>query len=93
MGKNENYIQELKEYIKKNLRKGYTKESLRWALINQGHSRVEVDKAIKKVEEELAKEAPILQTKPEIKYEVLEEKEEKETPKKKSFFKRIFGLD
>ncbi|MCX8159291.1 MAG: hypothetical protein N3D20_03355 [Candidatus Pacearchaeota archaeon] len=73
MGKKENYTQELKEYIKKNLRKGYTKESLRWALINQGHSRVEIDKAIKKVEEELAKEAPILQTKPEIKYELIEE--------------------
>jgi len=92
MKKGENYTTQLKEYIKKNLKKGYTKESLRWALVNQGHSRIEVDKAIKKVEEDLAREAPILETKPDIKYEVIAEKNE-ETEVKKPFWKRILGID
>jgi len=92
MKKGENYTAQLKEYIKKNLKKGYTKESLRWALVNQGHSRIEVDKAIKKVEEDLAREAPILETKPDIKYEVIAEKNE-ETEVKKPFWKRILGID
>ena len=46
MRKGENYITQLAEYIKKNLRKGYTKESLKWALVNQGHSKLEVEKAM-----------------------------------------------
>lgn len=70
-------MDELTAYIKKNLKKGYTKESLRWALLSQGYSRMEVDRAIKKVDEELASKAPILKTKPEIKYEVVEPKPEK----------------
>ncbi len=85
--KNKTYIEELVEYIKKNLKKGYTKESLKWALVNQGHSKIEVDKALKVVEAQLSHEAPILETKPTIKYEVVEPKQEE----KKSFWKRMFG--
>lgn len=76
--------EELSDYIKVNIKKGYTKESLRWALINQGYSRMEVDKAFKRADLELAEAAPILKTKPEIKYEVVEPKEEKK--KKWRFF-------
>lgn len=39
------------EYIQKNLKKGYKLEDLKWSLINQGHSRVAVDKAVKSVSE------------------------------------------
>ena len=74
MFKKEGLIDELTEYIKKNLKKGYTKESLRWALINQGYSRIEVDKALKKADYELASKAPILKTKPEISYEIVKPK-------------------
>ncbi len=88
MPKKTDYINELTSYLKKNLKKGYPPESLIWALINQGHSKMEVDKAIKQVNEELAREAPVLETKPEIKYELVEPKIES----KKSFWKRIFGL-
>ena len=83
-----NYLQNLASYIKNNLKKGYTKESLKWALVNQGHSRLEVEKALKLVDAELASEAPILKTRPVITYEVLEQKAEE----KKSFWKRLFGL-
>lgn len=79
-------MQELKNYIKGNLKKGYTKESLRWALINQGYSKIEVEKALKFVDMEMAESAPILKTRPEIKYELIEPKVEK----KKGFLK-FFG--
>jgi hypothetical protein len=89
-------MEELKRYIKRNLKKGYTKESLKWALINQGNSRIEVEKAIKKVDIELAAEAPELKVKPQIKYELIEPKEYATRitnyPEKKSWWKKIFRL-
>ncbi|MEK6850683.1 MAG: hypothetical protein AABX85_03860 [Nanoarchaeota archaeon] len=91
MMKKGDYLGELSDYIKKNLRKGYTKESLKWALVSQGHSKLEVEKALKKVEADLSKEAPVLKTKPEITYDVVEPKNAI-LEEKKSFWKRIFGL-
>lgn len=82
MFKKRNLIDDLVDYFKKNLKKGYTKESLRWALINQGYSKIEVEKAIKRADQELAESAPILKTKPEIKYEIISE----EPPEKKRWF-------
>ncbi len=90
MTKEQDYIRELSAYIKRNLKKGYTKDSLKWALINQGHSRREVEKAMQRVDEELVQEAPLLKTKPDINYEVIEPKEA--VAEKKSFWKRLFGL-
>lgn len=65
-------VDEIVEYIKKNLKKGYTRESMKWALINQGYSKMEVEKALEKAEREMVQSAPILKAKPEIKYEVIE---------------------
>ena len=88
-------MQELVEYIKKNLKKGYTKESLKWALVSQGYSRLEVEKAIKSTDEALANQAPILKTKPQIKYEIIEPKDYASKFKRKfqfqSFLNRLFG--
>ncbi len=81
------YIEDITDYLRKNLKKGYTKDSLKWALINQGHSRREVEKAIQKVDMEMVKEAPVLKTKPVITHEVVEVVPEE----KKSFWKRLFG--
>lgn len=75
-------MEELTNYIKANLKKGYTKESLRWALVNQGYSKIEVEKALSKVDIELANKAPILKTKPEIEHIIVEP----ETKKKKGWF-------
>lgn len=88
MDHKENYIGRLSEYIKKNLKKGYTKESLKWALIKQGHSRLQVEKALMHVDEELAEQAPVLKTKPEIIFEVIEPKNA--IIKKKSSWHKIF---
>lgn len=90
MNKRGDYIGELGSYIKKNLKKGYTLDSLRWALISQGHSKIEVNKAIKRVEDELVKEAPVLKTKPDITYEVVEPSEA--VVQEKPWWKRILGL-
>jgi hypothetical protein len=71
--RSEEYKNKLVEYFKKNLRKGYTEESLKWALVNQGYSRTMIDSAIERTHKELAEEAPILKEKPIINYEVLDE--------------------
>ena len=71
--KSEEYRSKLAEYFKKNLRKGYPEESLKWALVNQGYSRNMIDSALERTHKELAEEAPILKEKPTIKYEVLDE--------------------
>lgn len=89
MIKDSRYMDELVAYFRKNLKKGYTKDSLRWALINQGYSRWEVEKAMKIVDQQLAQEAPILKTKPEIQHEIIEPVELEQ--KKKPFWKRIFS--
>ncbi len=91
MSKEKGYMQELVDYIKNNLKKGYTKDSLKWALISQGHSRLEVEKAVRQVDSELANRAPILKTKPEIKFELISDKINQEKSSKKSFWERLFG--
>lgn len=67
----ENKRGKLIDYFKKNLAKGYTEESLKWGLVQQGHSRTDISRAIEKVrreiEEELNKKA--IKEKPKIKYE------------------------
>ncbi len=78
----------LVDYFKKNIKKGYTLDSLKWALIKQGYSRSIVEEAMNTANKELAEEAPKIKEKPEIIHEIIEEPEEKP---KKSFWKRIFG--
>jgi len=70
-------MDELTAYLKKNMKKGYTRESLHFALLDQGYSKLAIEKAQKKVDEDLAHQAPILKTKPTIKYEVVEPQPEK----------------
>jgi argonaute-like protein implicated in RNA metabolism and viral defense len=81
-------MEELTFYLKKNLKKGYTRESLRWALVNQGYSKIEVDNALKKVDKDLADQAPILKTKPEIEHKIIPIEE---PTKKKSFWERLLS--
>lgn len=89
--RSEEYKSRLVEYFKKNLKKGYTEESLKWALINQGYSRSMIDSALERTHKELAEEAPILKEKPVIKYELLDENN-RPISIKKPWWKRIFGL-
>lgn len=68
------YKAKLREHIKKNLKKGYTPDTLKYALIRQGYSRVLVEQAINEAQKEIAKEVPAFQEKPVIKYEAFDEK-------------------
>jgi len=86
----ENYKRQIIDYFKKNLAKGYTSETLKWALINQGYSRVVVETAIEQANKELAEKAPVLKEKPVIKYEIVDEYDNP-IEIKKSWWKRIFG--
>jgi len=86
----ENPRTRLKNYLKKNLKKGYTIESLKWALIKQGYSRTSIDKSIEQIHKELAEEAPILKEKPMISYQIIDEKDNP-IEVKKSFWRRLLG--
>jgi len=85
------YRKNVVEYFKKNLLKGYTSKTLKWALINQGYSSYVVKAALEKAQKEMAQKAPILKEKPKIKYEILDENNNPITIRK-SWWKRIFGL-
>ncbi len=87
----EDYIRNLVDYFKKNLKKGYTPNALKVALIKQGYSRISVEQALKKATAELAEKAPVLKEKPVIKYEIIDEKDNPVTIKK-SWWKRMFGF-
>ena len=63
----DDYIRQLVNYFKKNLSKGYTAESLKWALVKQGYSRTEISKALDVTTIEMAESAPKLIEKPMIK--------------------------
>lgn len=94
MNSNLFYVRQLVNYVKRNLKKGYTVESLKWALVDQGHSKMQIEKAMKRAEEELSQEAPILKTKPTIKREIIKERTEKvefHKSRKKSFLEKLFG--
>lgn len=64
------YRRRIVDYFKKNLSKGYTENSLKWALVNQGYSRTDVSRAIEQAHKELAEKAPKIKEKPKIKYEI-----------------------
>ena len=87
----EDYKRKLINYFKKNLAKGYTSDSLRFALMDQGYSKTSVEAALEQANKELAEKAPVLKEKPKIKYEIIDEYDKPITIKK-SFFKRILGL-
>ena len=86
----ENPKTRLKNYLKENLKKGYTIESLKWALIKQGYSRTAIEMAIEQLHKELAREAPVLKEKPIIRYQIIDENNNLITIKK-SFWRRWLG--
>jgi len=75
MLREDDYIQQLADYIKKNLSKGYTLESLKIALEHQDYSRTSIERAIELANEQLADSLPQMKEKPKIKYQVLDENE------------------
>ena len=83
--------EQINDYIMRNLRKGYTSDSLKWALINQGYSRSIIEKSLEETQKEMAKEVPVFKEKPVINYEVLDQ-DNNLVPVSKHWWKRILGL-
>lgn len=67
--------QQLADYIKKNLSKGYTQDALKYSLLKQGYSRTSVEKAMDIANRQLASEAPKMVEKPVIKVQLIDENE------------------
>ena len=87
-------LDQLINYIKSNLKKGYTLDSLKYSLINQGYTRISVENAIDFANKELAKKIPPIKEKPQITYKLINDESGEAilvTPRKKSFWKKIFG--
>ncbi len=91
--------QDIADYIKKNLKKGYTLDSLRFSLISQGYSKISVENAIDLVNKQMAKEIPQIKERPEIIYKVVTENGELKdkspneiaSTNKKGFFNKLFS--
>lgn len=88
--------EQLSEYILKNIKKGYTMDSLKFSLISQGYTKITVENAIELANKKLAKEIPAIKERPEIVYKVVAdpvEMIENSTVKtnKKGFFSKLFG--
>ena len=81
------HVQQLADYIKKNLKKGYTMDSLKFSLISQGYTKISVESAIELANEQLASELPEIKEKPEIKYKIIEGAE---SNREENFFKRFW---
>ena len=79
----------LVDYLDRNIKKGYSLESLKWALINQKHSKTEVEKAIKIVQ---ARSPPAKREMPkDEQIQIL--RDEILMPRKKGFWARLFSRD
>lgn len=64
------YKNQLVDYFKRNLSKNYNTDTLKFALIGQGYSRVAVDKAYDEAVKQMSRKAPVLNEKPVIKHEI-----------------------
>ena len=87
--RSKDYIQQLANYIKKNLSKGYTSDSLKFSLMSQGYSRLSVENAIKLAIEQMAADVPPMKEKPQITYKVITDDHTYTYEKKRGFFKKI----
>ena len=87
--------QQLADHIKKNLSKGYTIESLKYSLMQQGYSRTSVEKAIQLATKQMAETAPKMVEKPTITYQTIDDSEMAAKvaaqDSQGGFFKKLFG--
>ena len=82
------YKEQLIDYFKKNLKKGYTSDSLKFSLVKQGYSRTSVDQAFIEANKALAEKAPEFKEKPVITYQIMDEND-KPIKVKRSFWSQV----
>ena len=70
MEKQQSHIEQLANYFKKNIKKGYTEEALKISLVKQGYSNISIEKALDLANKQLAEELPLMKEKPEIIYKI-----------------------
>ena len=91
-----NYVEQLADYIQKNVKKGYTADSLKYSLMTQGYSRISIESAIKIANKKLAETVPPIKEKPQILYKRItsdnKEIELSHLTKTPSFWKKLKGL-
>lgn len=90
--KSKDYIQQLADYIKKNITKGYTIDALRFSLVSQGYSRLSIENAITLANEQLAAAAPVMKEKPQITRKIITDENTYVYENKIGFFKRIINI-
>jgi len=66
--------EQIVDYLKKNMAKGYTSETLKYSLLSQGYTRTAVLTAIETANKDLAKAVPKHKEKPQITYKVVKDK-------------------
>lgn len=81
----------LLNYFHKNLKKGYTVESLRFTLISQGYLRSDIERVIGILKEKSKKEQEEKEVREAKKKQAIHEFHEEEKQKPKGFFGRLFG--
>ena len=94
MEKRKTAIEQLTEYIKNNLVKGYNQDTLRFSLISQGYSKISVERALEEANRKIAETVPPIKEKPQIIYrQVIDRTQSMEISEKpkKSFLKKVFG--
>ena len=83
------YKEQLIDYFKKNLKKGYLPDSLKFALVKQGYSRTAVEQAFNDANKILAEKAPEFKEKPVITYQVIDENNQPISVSNKSLWARF----
>lgn len=84
------YVMQIANYIITNLKKGYSMDSLRFSLMDQGYSRISVEKAIEQANKIMALSAPAMKEKPRIIYKT-EPDVSNFSYKKQGFWSKIKG--
>lgn len=91
--KDTDYRKRLYDYLRKNMAKGYDPESLKWALVSQGYSRNDIDKAINDIKGEIEASKRASEEKPIVKYEVFDANNQQVYPQKPWWKKIFFWMD
>lgn len=85
-------ISPLVDYMRKNLAKGYKINELRWTLVSQGYSKIEIDKALNIINQEQGEEDKRKADIEAATKKMMEEsKPELVKEEKKGFFRSLFG--
>lgn len=84
-------ISPLIDYMRRNLNKGYKISDLRWTLVSQGYSKIEIDKALHVIEQEQAIEDKRRADIEEATKKMVVQQPEVVKEEKKGFFARLFG--